>query len=545
MWWLVAALVASSDVAVTINARLSLSKNDDKQFALAESRRLIQVAKENKFHTNMIVFLQNLEVQLNNLVETAAKVEKEKNEGPAEFTTGKHKVKPLKKLRAKPGKKNAIQTKTMDEFVKMAASPDGLKFDAPFVIRNATGLFKDWEGLQRHWAAARISGDDKLEKNLKIPYRAPGSPIYRFENNMRYWIPPQKISFSRYVTNCFLGTPAAPKIPGQATEHCEKSIASSKIASAKEMEAFNIFSEFKNMFKDLQQFNTGFINAGKNNSFEKSMGDKASNFFDEHEQVKYQSFTFGPSGSGDKLNQEDYLPFFDVLIHGSRRWLLLTEAEFIRIRDKAKEALEFHETSAYMFFEEKLPELKDEFDLKQYVEANQDTGDVMFVPDGWFRVSLSLADSISYNEQLIANAATVTKYLQRNTWLPRYNSWDLAYCFEPKDIVTKTGGLSSEKDNKWLFNEFYGVGDDAQITSNILKVMVYCGSVMASPMEFAKGGLRETKCLPKIWTDCRKRFLKHAKRIKKASELDFKWLPKTPPSHDTEFMQPTEARDEL
>merc|ERR1719337_161051 len=91
----------------------------------------------------------------------------------------------------------------------------------------------------------------------------------------------------------------------------------------------------------------------------------------------YQFSTFGPSGSGDKLQMENGLPFFDVLIHGSRRWLLLKEEEMERVAQKAREALEFDKTSAYMFFEDKLPELKEEFGLKKYVECNQNAGCVI------------------------------------------------------------------------------------------------------------------------------------------------------------------------
>merc|ERR1712060_530837 len=108
------------------------------------------------------------------------------------------------------------------------------------------------------------------------------------------------------------------------------------------------------------------------------------------------------SGSGGKLHAENGLPFFDVLIHGSRRWLLLQEKEVQRVAEKAREALEFDKTSAYMFFEEKLPELKEEFGLKKYVEANQQAGDMIIVPSGWFRVSLALADSISYHELILS-----------------------------------------------------------------------------------------------------------------------------------------------
>ena len=46
--------------------------------------------------------------------------------------------------------------------------------------------------------------------------------------------------------------------------------------------------------------------------------------------------------------------------------------------------------------QEKLPELREEFGLKKFVEANQGPGDLIIVPSGWFRVSLALADSFSY-----------------------------------------------------------------------------------------------------------------------------------------------------
>merc|ERR1712125_1292 len=115
----------------------------------------------------------------------------------------------------------------------------------------------------------------------------------------------------------------------------------------------------------------------------------------------HQFFSFGPSGSGGKLQMEQGLPFFDVLIHGSRRWLLMKEEEMERVAKKAREALEFDKTSAYMFFEEKLPELKEEFGLKKYVEANQQAGDMVIVPSGWYRVSIALADSISYHELIL------------------------------------------------------------------------------------------------------------------------------------------------
>merc|ERR1712232_1413993 len=155
--------------------------------------------------------------------------------------------------------------------------------------------------------------------------------------------------------------------------------------------------------------------------------------------MPYQFFVFGPSGSGDKLHAENGLPFYDILIHGSKRWLLLKEAEMERVANKAREALEFDKTSAYMFFEEKLPELKEEFGLKKYVEANQQAGDMVIVPSGWFRVSLSLADSISYYETVLSEKSTLVAITDNNIWKPQFRQYQLAYCYEPNELHSLPG----------------------------------------------------------------------------------------------------------
>merc|ERR1719357_1873870 len=113
------------------------------------------------------------------------------------------------------------------------------------------------------------------------------------------------------------------------------------------------------------------------------------------------------------------------MIHGSRRWLLLKEAEMERVANKAREALEFDKTSAYMFFEDKLPELREEFGLKKYVEANQQPGDILIVPSGWYRVSLSLADSISYYETILSQKSTLQAITNNQVWRPQMNQFGM------------------------------------------------------------------------------------------------------------------------
>jgi len=524
---------AIGDISVSLNARMSLTKDDNKQAMLDENRRLMKIAKENKIHNNFIVFLQNLDVQLENLVKEIKKHDEEQAKVPDEFTAGKYRLKPMKKLAAKPKKGKAIKEKTLEEFAKLTESGKDFKITEPFVIRNATALFKDWDGLRRQWTANRIREDQYLEKNLLIKYRAPDAPIYRYADGYRYWIPPNQITFSRYVTNCFLGSAAAPKIPGQATEHCEKTIdANNMVQKPEELENFNIFPGMKNVFSDFREWNQDFVEALENcNKTKKALGDRKDEFFEDNRNVEYRFFTFGPSGSGDKLHAENNLPFFDVLIHGMRRWLLLKEDEIEKVAAKAKEALEFRKTSAYMFFEEKLPELVEEFGLKNYVETNQMPGDVMVVPQGWYRVSLSLMDSISYYEQLLRSKEVISEYVNHKTWFPNYNTWRLGFCFEPDEVVEGTGGLGNPKGDKWLKDQFSNINDKGSISEATLEALIYCGRLSSSDDELAKAAMSGTKCDAKIWKACRKRFINTALEAnKKATKDDFDFIPKKPPT---------------
>ncbi|CAD7970213.1 unnamed protein product, partial [Amoebophrya sp. A25] len=173
---------------------------------------------------------------------------------------------------------------------------------------------------------------------------------------------------------------------------------------------------------------------------------EGADFLSEQAAGNFRYFVFGPSGSGNKLQSENGLPFYDVLVHGYRRWLLVTEEEVQAVAEKAREALEFQQTSAYMFFEEKLPELKEEFGLKKYVEVNQEPGDIIFVPPGWFRVSLALADSISYYEQLLYQPPVVEAIVRNTVWNPAYRQFNLAFCYDKSVAVKEIKKLETAYD---------------------------------------------------------------------------------------------------
>jgi len=260
----------------------------------------------------------------------------------------------------------------------------------------------------------------------------------------------------------------------------------------------------------------------------KQQGD---DFVRQHASGNFRYFVFGPSGSGEKLHAENGLPFFDVLVHGYRRWLLVTEEELQKVAAKAKEALEFQQTSAYMFFEDKLPELKEEFGLKQYVEVNQDAGDILFVPPGWFRVSLSLADSISYYEQMLYQPRVVESVVRNTVWNPYQRQFNLAFCYSPETAVKelKAQELGSDKLDKqnydWIESQLMSIDDDNAYFNPILSVLTTCNKILSSSGKVSNLiSIKKTKCSPAVWSACRTQLVTKTSKLFK-SKVTLDWLP--------------------
>jgi len=360
-------------------------------------------------------------------------------------------------------------------------------------------------------------------------YWPPDKARARLVGNMLQMEEPEMVPFSKYLIICFHGSPAKPKLPGQNTDHCEQNVdAQSMAKNSSALKELQIFPEIKNALPIQAEFRQRLIDAGKD-ELKEIFGKGFEKWSKRTGQTHHQFFTFGPSGSGDKLHAENGLPFFDILIHGSRRWLLLKEEEMERVAKKAREALEFDKTSAYMFFEEKLPELKEEFGLKKYVEANQNAGDLMIVPAGWFRVSLSLADSISYYETLLSEKQTLAAVTDNNVWRPQFRQYGLAFCHDPKDLTKLPGVDKGSEFASWLSNALSQVKLD-EVIENILRVLMTCGSVSAlqkTMPEFKMSSL--TTCTPAAWKQCRKQL--EAKVFEKGIvSAKFDWLPKEAPS---------------
>jgi hypothetical protein len=513
--------------SLKLSNTLTIEKTDDKVKTHSDVVRLLNFAKEQKLESNVQRFLDNAVGQLEKVLEAVKVVEQQKLvEVPSEFTPAKYRVKPMPKLQAK---KSTVKKTSAKELRQRLRDGKSINFAEPMLVTNGTALFEEgsWDAVRRHWSAGRIMSDEDLERDFRIEYWPPDKARARLVGNQLHMEEPDLVTFSRYLVVCFHGTPAKPKLPGQNTEHCEQNVAARSIAkNASELDELNIFPEIRNALPLITQFRQDLLAKG-DAEIQQILGAKfAKKFLRETQDNKF--FTFGPSGSGDKLHAENGLPFYDVLIFGSRRWLLLTEAEMERVAVKAREALEFDKTSAYMFFEEKLPELKEEFGLKKFVEINQEAGDLVFVPSGWFRVSLSLADSISYYETLLSEPATIATVTNNNVWEPKMRQYQLAFCYDPSDLGQLPGAQRGTKLGDWLFEAISKVKVEEAL-GGILANLVTCGSLLALDKSMPELNAKTiSMCTPKVWKQCRKQLQAMVKA--KGIDVSLSWLPVEAPS---------------
>jgi len=528
--FLVAAFLpnVAAQQTLKLSPTLTLEKGDDKVKVFEQVTGLLAHAKEKKLDQIILRFLENSLQQLQKVLDTAKILDEQKAVAiPKDFTPTKYRVKAMPKLQTKKITTKKISAMDLKKRLKEGKS---INFAEPMLVTNATALFQgdDWNNLRRHWSAARISADEHLEKEFRVEYWPPDKAKMRLIGNMLQMEEPQTVSFSKYLVICFYGSAAKPKLPGQNTDHCEQVVdAHTMVHNSSELTDLNVFPEMKNALPLQAEFRRRLLEAG-GAELDLILGKGAKKWRKETGETHNQFFKFGPSGSGDKLQVEQGLPFYDILIHGSRRWLLMKDEEMEKVAKKAKEALEFDKTSAYMFFEEKLPELKEEFGLKKYVECNQNAGDMVIVPSGWYRVSLSLADSISYYETLLSEKDTLATVTDNQVWRPQYQRYQLAFCYDPKDVTDLPGVDKGSEMANWLANALSQV-KDGELISAILQTLFTCGSVLAlgKPMpEFKVPTL--TTCTPAVWRQCRKQL--QTKLAKKGVKATLAWLPKEAPT---------------
>ena len=98
---------------------MNVPKDSDTGALLKDGQKLLKWAKEQNLAHNIVLFLENMEKQLVQLNNAQTQVEEMKAKTKAKaFTSGKYKLKEMKKLRAKESKKFAMKTFTIEQFEK-------------------------------------------------------------------------------------------------------------------------------------------------------------------------------------------------------------------------------------------------------------------------------------------------------------------------------------------------------------------------------------------------------------------------------------------
>jgi hypothetical protein len=149
--------------------------------------------------------------------------------------------------------------------------------------------------------------------------------------------------------------------------------------------------------------------------------------------------------------RQEGMPFADALVHGRRRWFLLTPPAYMKLKEKAGD--DFQPGSAFSFFEDVYAELKEDFDMEvgieqEIYECDQGPGDIVYVPAGLVRTSLTLADSISYKQELLLSMEQVSQYVDARVWRPMQQVWNAAMCYLPVEGQYTSGGSSRKKSRK-------------------------------------------------------------------------------------------------
>eukprot|EP00756_Hemistasia_phaeocysticola_P063249 Hpha_TRINITY_DN6735_c0_g1::TRINITY_DN6735_c0_g1_i1::g.111060::m.111060 len=504
--------------AVNLHVLLTLTPSDDRNAVLRDARALVDHAMGAGMEQSTKLFLRNMVSQLEGLEAAEEELKKEAEKPPETFTTPSMEVKGLKKLRAKK------QTVKASSFEGLSQQLREGTLKEPLIVRDANTYFPDWNATRRVWTESRLTSDPALAK-LQLEYFEIDQQREAMVVGNQIQMPePKMISLSGWFNRCF----GKGKTPGAATEHCEQILEASTLANDAELAQFGVFGDLKNTLHAMGQFKQNFIAAGgKALAGALGLKQKAFQSWAARKRQSFQYVVMGPSGSGEKLRAEEGLPFFDILVHGARRWLLVEKKHLMQVAKKAQEALEFQETTAYMFFEEKLPELKEEFGFKKFVEVNQGAGDLIVVPPGWYRVSLSTSDSVSFYETVLTDPDLLKSIVEQDVFLPQLNRYDLAFCYPPAELPDLPGFKDKDK-KKRLAQAVERVALDERVDF-VVNALMTCGSVLG--LEGHSPHLHPrtlSLCTEATWSACRGMLASLMQDLGRDHSLS--WLPSDAPA---------------
>ncbi len=421
---------------------------------LADVEKLLAYAKEQRLAQGLQMMLRTSQQKLLAAVEEqrkaakkaearAAKKAKAQAAGKTEaatFTSGDRRVRELKEsMRAQSC--NFVEYKSVQQLA-LAVERGDVDRSAPFVVRNATASL---DRLQRAWTSDTL----RAQSDVLIKYYEPKLAKVVMQNqaaedgqSMEVY-QPEMVDFVTYFAKCY----SKRKRPGSETEHCEQSLGSSKLPEFPMPETIAPLTS-TSMRGDFDTRMAAILASAlaDQRGLETMLGgqDGVDTFTAFLERTMGASVVLGPSGSGASMRQESH-SFTDTLVHGGRRWFIMTMQAYRKIKERAGD--DFRPGMAYGFFEEVYSELVEEFGLKfgakhGVFECDQRPGDVIFIPSGSIRTSLAVSDTLSLSQEIAGSREAFIDFIDAQVWLPAGQVWSAALCFDsPEEIDRILGGF--------------------------------------------------------------------------------------------------------
>ena len=368
----VAALLATVFVAVAAvqlqDAVFSMTfrvQKDQYDRALQETKELLAFAEEKKMSPNTVMFIRNARDKVEGALAEFAKRQtqeaaaEERRKGvapvPTSLTDRDIGVKSLKR-----GAKKCNIKKHEAEHLPDLLAKGKVDLKKPFIV---TGGMRHLDTLRRAFTSEELLKNTEVQLRYLSPVKAKERRTFdqqqqqvQDDEQLEYTL----VTMEKYFINCFnlKAKPDFRKNGGADTEHCEQTVAAALIHANTTFLSQHFPAGIAGQLPFLQAMEPGRREFAKRAKDLQALVER--DVVASLSRSTADSFVFGPAGSGEQLRQEQ-TPFADALVHGKRRWFLMAPKDFITLREKAKDSLE--PGSAFMFFEQQMEELTEDFGL--------------------------------------------------------------------------------------------------------------------------------------------------------------------------------------
>lgn len=477
------------------------------------------------------------------------------------FSSGKFKSTPIPELRSQAETDKQLRVLTPEEFTK-EYKDNNLDFKTPFMVKGGgPAMLKTFNEIQERAVIENMRDDPYFKEKVRIDYYSPleAQKIREGREDAKNPILPRKYDLKRFFTTCFVGNRGKPMVASNASQDCEFGFSAKHLYPREWTKKLRFTWPgtddvlVDNLQAKWHSFITkNFFKQERMPEIEQEIGmllrKKALHFMMEQIDIEYQHLNMGPAGSGGRIETGYGSSIMDMLVHGSRRWVFISEDEVNLAAGDGGSDLSFMFDSAWGFFTRGADEFQGTFN--NWLEVNQEAGDVVFVPLGWAKASLNLEDSASYVEKFVHNQQGIDEIVGRQIWGPDfegYDTWNLGFCHAVDDYPDNLPSLGSVERNQWYTGEM-NQAQPHETYKPALTVMLTCAKIHHTRDEIKKFmNYDYTLCQNRRYEKCRDRLVeKIAAQPEVAGKVFVNWTPEELPMSEKErrIYEAQKKRDE-